>query len=159
MQRFGRETAPAQTDDGRHAWIVPAIDDAFFDQFAQLAFAGDDVGQVQAGEFILARQWFFKVTAFGQTFQYPVIERTVILKFERANRVRDVFQRIRDRMREVVHRINAPGVAGAVVVGMADTVQRRIAQIHVGGGHVDTGTQDVQAIGKLTGFHAPEQVQ
>ncbi len=67
--------------------------------------------------------------------------------------------RVRQRVRVVVHRIDAPRVAGAVVVGVADAVQHRIAQVDVGRGHVDLGAQHVGAVGELAGAHAAEQVE
>ena len=66
LDRFRRVAAAAQADDGRHARIVPAVDDAFLDQLAQLALAGDDVGQVQAREFVLVRHRLLEEAAFGQ---------------------------------------------------------------------------------------------
>ena len=83
----------------------------------------------------------------------------MILELQRADRVRDVFERVRDRVRVIVHRIDAPFVAGAVMVGVTDAVDRRVAQVHVGRGHVDLRAQDVLAIGEFAGLHAAEQVQ
>ena len=40
----------------------------------------------------------------------------MVLELERAERVRDALDRVRQRMRVVVHRVDAPRVAGAVVV-------------------------------------------
>ena len=66
LDRFRRIAAAAHADDRGHARIVPAADDAFFDQLDQLALAGDDVGQVQARKFVLPRQRFLEQAAFGQ---------------------------------------------------------------------------------------------
>ncbi len=162
LQRFGRVAAAAQANDGRHARIVPAGDGAIVDQRAQLALGGHDIGQVQAREFVLARHGLPEEAAFGQRLDQPVVERAVILEFQRAQRVRDVFDRIRDRVRVVVHRVDAPGVARAVVVRMADAVQGRIAVRHDGRGHrvfAHLGAQDVFAILVLAGFHVAEQLQ
>src|SRR5450830_704294 len=41
---FRRIAAPAQANDGWHAWIVPAGHDVFVHQLLELALAGDDVG-------------------------------------------------------------------------------------------------------------------
>jgi hypothetical protein len=51
------------------------------------------------------------------------------------------------RVRVVVHRVDAPGVAGAVVVRVADAVDHRIAQVDVGRRHVDLQPQHVRAVG------------
>jgi hypothetical protein len=48
--------------------------------------------------------------------------------------MRDVFQRILDRVGVGVHRIDAPGVARVVVRGVADAVDGRIAQVDVARG-------------------------
>ena len=49
----------------------------------------------------------------------------------------------------VVHRVDAPGVARAVVVRVLDAVQQRIAQVHVWRGHVDLGAQHVLAVREI----------
>ena len=54
----------------------------------------------------------------------PVVERPVVLELQRADRVRDALDRVRLAVREVVHRVDAPRVARAVVRGLADPVQR-----------------------------------
>ena len=67
--------------------------------------------------------------------------------------------RVRQRVRVVVHRIDAPGVAGAVVRRVADPVQRRIAHVEVRRRHVDLGAQHVRAVGELVGAHPREQIE
>jgi hypothetical protein len=54
---------------------------------------------------------------YGQVevFDHPVVERAVHLELQRAQRVGDALERVLQRVREVVHGIDAPGVAGAVV--------------------------------------------
>ena len=59
----------------------------------------------------------------------------------------------------VVHRVDAPLVAGAVMRGVQDAVHHRIAHVHVGRGHVDLGAQHARAVGKLALRHAGEQVE
>ena len=59
----------------------------------------------------------------------------------------------------VVHGVDAPVIAGAVMLGMTDAVQHGIAHIHVGRRHVNLGPQHVGAIGKLAGPHPAEQVK
>ena len=162
MNRFRRVAAAAHAHQGRHARVVPAVDDVLFHQLAQLALAGDDVGQVQAREFELVRHGLLEEAAGGQGFQQPVVERAVVLEFQRADRMRDVFQRVRDRVRVVVHRIDAPGVARAVVMRVADAVDGRIAQVHVRRTHgifADLRAQDVLAILELARLHGAEQGQ
>ncbi len=83
----------------------------------------------------------------------------MIFELERAERVRDPFDRVRERMGEVVHRVDAPGVAGPMVRGVADPVQRRITHVQIGRRHVDLRAQHVGAVGKLAGPHAGEEIQ
>ena len=69
--------------------------------------------------------------------QHPVVQRTVGFKFERTQGMRDAFDGIGNAMRVVVHRVDAPFVAGIVVMGAADAVDDRIAHIDVARCHVD----------------------
>ena len=88
--------------------------------------------------------------------QHPVVKRTVIFEFQRAQRVRDAFQRIRDAVRVIIHRVDAPLVAGAHVVCAADTVDHRVTQVDIAAGHIDFRAQYTAAIGKLSRAHACE---
>jgi hypothetical protein len=89
----------------------------------------------------------------------PVVELAVVLELEGADRVGDALERVRQRVRVVVHRIDAPGVAGAVVVGVADPVEQRIAHLHVRRRHVDLRPQHAGAVGELAGPHAAQEVE
>jgi hypothetical protein len=74
----------------------------------------------------------------------------------------DRLQRVRQRVRVVVHRVDAPVVARAVVVRMADAVQGRVAVGHVRRGHRvlrHLRAQDVLAVLVLAGLHVAEQLQ
>ena len=62
-------------------------------------------------------------------------------------------------MRVVVHRVDAPFVAGADVVGALDAVDDRVAHVDVGRGHVDLGAQHHGAVGEFAVTHAREQIQ
>src|SRR6201990_1435850 len=95
----------------------------------------------------------------GEFVENPVVQRPVVFEFERAQRMRDVLERIRNAVRVVVHRIHAPGVAGAVVMREADAVQHRVAHIEVRRRHVDLRAQHVLAFLELAGLHAAEQVE
>ena len=83
----------------------------------------------------------------------------MVLKLQRADGVRDVLDRIRLAVREVVHRIDAPLVAGAMMLGVQNAVHHRVAQVEVGRGHVDFRPQGARAVGKLAGPHALEQIE
>ncbi len=59
----------------------------------------------------------------------------------------------------VVHRVDAPRVARAVVRHAPDAVERRVAQVDVGRRHVDLRPQRVGAVFELAGAHAAEHVE
>ena len=62
-------------------------------------------------------------------------------------------------MRIGVHRVDAPFVTRVVVRGAAYAVDRRVAHIDVGAGHVDLGPQHHRAIGVGTVAHRAEDAQ
>ena len=62
-------------------------------------------------------------------------------------------------MREVIHRVDRPAVALAVVGRMADAVEQGVPHHHVGVGHVDSGPKYMAAVGKLPRPHPLQQVQ
>ena len=71
----------------------------------------------------------------------------------------NVLQRIFNRMGKIVHRINAPFIPLAVMVGMVDPVDYRIAQVEIARSRIDLRPQRHTAVGKLTVFHAFKQRQ
>ena len=83
----------------------------------------------------------------------------MILELERAERVRDALERVRQRVREVVHRIDAPRVAGPVVRRVPDPIERRVAHVEVRRRHVDLGAQHVRAVLELARPHPREQIE
>ena len=76
-----------------------------------------------------------------------------------ANGVGDFLDTVALPMREVVHGIDAPLVAGAVVVRVLDAVHQRVAQQQVGVRHVYFGAQHLLAVGILAGTHVGKQLQ
>ena len=147
--RLRRVAAAAQPGDRRHARVVPAVHVPLRHQLQQLALAHHGVVQVEPRELDLPRAVRRLALA-----HHPVVERPVVLELERAERVRDALDGVRQRVRVVVHRVDAPGVAGAVMLGVADAVQHRVAQVDVRRRHVDLGAQHVRAVGELAGAHA-----
>ena len=145
--------AAAHAGERRHARIVPAVDAALLHQLQQLALAHQRVGDVEAIEFNLLR-W-----EDAELLDEPAIERLVVGELERAHGVRDVLDRIRLAVRVVVHGIDAPLVAGAVMRGVQDAVHHRVAHVQVGRGHVDFGSQDAGPVGEFAVLHANEQVE
>ena len=152
--RLRRRPPPSQPGQRRHARVVPAGDQPPLDELQQLALAHQRVGEVEARELDLARARRHRGVG-----HHPVVELAVVLELQGAERVGDPLDRVRQRVREVVHRVEAPGVAGAVVRGVADAVEERIAHLHVRRGHVDLRPHHVRAVGELAGAHAGEQVE
>ena len=152
-QRSRRVATPAHAGNRWHTRVVPAADYAVVDHYPELALARDRVGKVQARELDLARPM-----RRLQLVEKPVIQRPVILELQCAKRVRNVLVRIRKRVCKIIHRVDAPGVTGALVIDMPDAIQRRIAQVHIGGCHIDLRTQHVLTIGELTCTHAAEEI-
>ena len=134
--RRGGNAAPAQSRERRHARIIPAIDMIVADEIGEKALRQDRVGEIEAGEFILVR-----VRRHRQLVEEPVVERPVILEFQRADGMGDSLDRIRLAMGEIVARVDAPCRAGARMGGMEDAVEHRIAQIDIARRHVDLGAQ------------------
>src|SRR5579884_276973 len=151
--RFRRVAAAANTGDGRHARIVPALDVAVRHQFDQPAFAQDGVRQIQTSELDLLRM------INAQRFQEPIVERSMVLEFQRADGMRDAFDGIALAVRPIVHRINAPLVADVRMLGVQDAVHHRIAHIEVRRIHVDLGPQRPRTVGKLAGLHATKEIE
>ncbi|SAJ03160.1 Uncharacterised protein [Enterobacter cloacae] len=95
----------------------------------------------------------------GDVIQHPVVQTTVVLEFQRAQRVRNAFQRIADAVGEVVHRVDAPLVTGLVVFSELNAVQHRIAHHDERRRHIDFGTQTRFTFFEATGTHFFKQRQ
>ena len=83
----------------------------------------------------------------------------MIFKLERADRVSDAFNGIALAVRPVVHGINAPTIARAVMLGVQDSVHDGIPHVEIRRRHVDFGAQGARAVRKLPVLHAREEVQ
>ena len=119
----------------------------------QLALAEQGVGEVEAVEFDLLRR------EDAELLDVPVVEGPVVFEFEGADGVGDAFDGIGLAVRVVVHGIDAPLVAGAVMLGVEDAVHDRVAHVEVGRRHVDFGAEGARAIGEFAGLHAREEVE
>ena len=129
-----RVAASAQAAQCGHARIVPAAHMVVLHQLQQLALAQHGVGQVESRELDLLR-----VALDVGVVQHPVVERTVVFELQRAQRVGDALEGVGQTVREVVHRVDAPRIARAMVRDAPDAIKGRVAQIEVGRGHVDLG--------------------
>src|SRR5436190_2749249 len=83
----------------------------------------------------------------------------MILEFERAQGVGYAFERVGDRVGEVVHRIDAPLISGPIMRDALDAEQHRVAHIDVTRSHVDLRTRDMLAIRKLAGTHSRKKIE
>ncbi len=144
----------AHAGNGGHTGVVPAVHEAFIHQALEFALAGNGVVQVQPGKFDLAR-----LAGGGDVFQHPVIKRPMVLEFQRAQGVSNPLHGVGNRMGEVVHRVDAPLVAGLVVVSVANPVEDRVPHVDIRGRHVDFGTQYQFAVLVFAVAHVPEQLQ
>ncbi len=122
-------------------------------QAQQLALREHGVGNVQARELDLPRR------VDPELLDEPVVERAMGLELEGADRVRDALDRVRLPVRPVVRRVDAPLVAGAVMMGVEDAVHDRVAKVGVARGHVDLGAQHPRAVRELAGAHPPQEVE
>jgi len=110
---------PPDAGESRHARIVPAAHVVLLNQSEQLALA----------QSVYVRLRRSKLDLLGmidaQLVDVPVVQRPVILKLQRADGVRDALDGVRLAVSEIVHRVDAPFVARAVVFGVKDAVQSR----------------------------------
>src|SRR5262249_24524194 len=81
-------SVPPAADAGqrRHARIVPAADVLLLHKLQQLALAQQRISEVEAIKFDLLRR------KYSQLADKPVVERAMVLKLQRAHRVRDLLQ-------------------------------------------------------------------
>ena len=143
-------TSPAHTADGRHTGVVPAAYMLFVYQLQQLALAHYRIGKVATGKLVLLGR------EYPQLLYEPVIQRSVVYELQRAYAVCYLFNAIALPVREIVHRVDAPFVARAVVVFMLYAVHQRVAHQQVGVRHIYFSAQRFFAIFVLTIAHLAE---
>mmetsp|Transcript_8861 Transcript_8861/g.15579 ORF Transcript_8861/g.15579 Transcript_8861/m.15579 type:complete len:218 (-) Transcript_8861:351-1004(-) len=83
----------------------------------------------------------------------------MILKLQRAQRMRNPLDRISNRMGKVIHGINTPFISGSLMRFVFNTINHRIAEVEIGRGHVYLGTEGVRSIGKATRAHLFEELE
>ncbi len=154
-----RVAAAARTGEGGQARVVPAGNVLVLDQLDQPALGQHDVGEIEPRKLDLLRRRALQQAVPGEALEQPVVERALVFELQRAERVRDVLQRVLDGMRVGVHRVHAPLVAGAMVRCLPDTVDGRVAQVEIGRRHVYLGAQHVLALLEAPVAHPAEQLQ
>ncbi len=152
--RCRRDAATTQPGDGRHARIIPAFDYPLVHQLFQLALAGHGVTGVQPPELVLPRSAFYR-----QVVEKPVVERTMILELQCTDRMGDALYCVFLTVSEIVGGVDRPGVAGLVMMVLADPVENWIAHVHIGVGHINFCAQHPGAVGKLTLPHSPQEIE
>ena len=126
------------------------------DELQEKTLGHHGVGDVKTRELALLRTDLDAVTDrqhphLVEAVDDPVVKRTVHLKLERAHRVGHALERVFDRMREIVHRIDAPLVAEMIVRDVADADVRR--------SHVDLRAEAPFAVRVLAVAHLVEDLE
>ena len=145
---------PAHAGDGGHPGIIPSLYVFLHDQLDQPSLAQDRVAQVETGELDLLRMIFH-----SQLVQKPIVQGAVVLEFQGADRVGNPLNGIREAMGKVVHRVDAPLIAGPVVRRPFDPVYDRVAHHDVRRGHIDLGPKHIGPVFKFPCSHALEEVE
>ena len=143
----------AQTGKSRHTGVVPTVNITFLNQLAEITLAHNGVGYVKAGKLILMRRLFK-----ADIFHNPVVKRTVVFKFYRAHGVGYTLKCILNGMSKVIKRIDAPLIALTVMGGSENTVDGRVAHIHIRRGHIYLSPKGAGAVCKLSVLHLLKQL-
>ena len=149
-----RHAAASQPGQGRHSRVVPAGNAPLLDEARQPPLGKHGVGQVEPGEFVLARPGRRR-----QGVDQPVVERPVIGEFQGAERVRDAFDRVALAVGVIVGREDAPVAAGPRVPDVEDAVEHGVAQVDVPRRHVDLRPQHSGAVRELARPHPAQQIE
>src|SRR4029453_16539646 len=80
-------------------------------------------------------------------------------EFQGTNRMSNPFDGVGKGVREIVHRVDAPSVAGPVMRDFPDPVQHGIAHVQIARCHIDLGSEHVSAVLKFARSHALEEIQ
>ena len=73
--------------------------------------------------------------------------------------MRDSLDVIAQAMRKVIHRINAPFVAGMMMFRMTNAIEHRIAHPDIRRSHVDFRPERARAIGEFAILHSREPIE
>ncbi len=141
-------SAPPQARERRHPRIVPTGDTPALNKLLQLALREHGVGQGQPSELDLLR-----ARVEGHAVEKPVVKWPMVLELERADRMSYTLDRVTVAVCEVVHRVDAPAVAGTVMVLALDPVHHWVAHVLVRRVHVDLRPQHVRSVFESAGAH------
>ena len=93
----------------------------------------------------------------AQSLNEPVVQGTVNVKFQGADRVCNMLDGVALAVGVIVHRVDAPFVPRTVVGRMFDSVKKRVTEHHVGMSHIYLGTEHLFTIGVFAVTHLPEE--
>src|SRR6516164_8203522 len=94
-----------------------------------------------------------------EVLQNPIIKRTVHFKFQRAKGMGHSFDIIAQAVCEIIHRVNTPPVASAVMRTMPNPVEHGVPHPNVRRLHVNLCPKRAKTVGKLARAHPLEEVQ
>ena len=80
-------------------------------------------------------------------------------ELQRADGVGDTLEVVALSVREVIHRVGVPLGAGAVVRRVYDAVHHRVAEVHIGVGHVELSPEHHASLHSLGCVHLGKQLQ
>ena len=151
---FGRIAPLPHAAEGRHTRIRPAFHLALVHQLFQIALGHYRALYVQAREFYLPGSG--NEAAVGL---YPIVQGAVVFEFQRADGMGYALERVFQRVREVVHGIDAPLIARAVVRGAQYAVDDGVAHVDIGRSHIYLGAEHLFAVGVSALLHLGKQAQ
>ena len=77
----------------------------------------------------------------------------MVLKLQGTDGMGNMLNGILDRMGKVIHRVNAPCIAGVVVCHTGYTVDDRVSHVDIRRSHINLGTKHLLTILILALFH------
>src|ERR1019366_7970245 len=108
---FGSKATAAEAGKGGHAGVVPAADNIFLHELEKLALAEQGEGDVETIELNLLRG------EDSELLDIPAVEGLVVGELESTHGVGHALKGVRLAVSVIVHGVDAPVVAGALVRG------------------------------------------
>lgn len=126
LQRRDGHTAPANTADGGHTWVVPAPDNATVDELGQLTLGKKRPDEVHAGKVPVVD------VAQLESLDHPLVLSIAVLVLGSTESVSDALESIHDGAAEVVCGVDLPGSTGAVVLLRAAAIDNGVTHGLIG---------------------------